>query len=118
MGWGRELNGNNIQFQCLPVDVAFMDLMGIKVNEGRGFRKSDELASTGCYVFNERARSMYNIRLGDKIYGDEVVGFMPDVKFATFRTEVTPMAFYFWGNKPEMEENLSYAYIKVKPCRR
>lgn len=114
MGWGRELNGNNIQFQCLPVDVAFMDLMGIKVNEGRGFRKSDELASTGCYVFNERARNMYNIRLGDKIYGDEVIGFMPDVKFATFRTEVTPMAFYFWGNKPEMEENLSYAYIKVK----
>ena len=32
-----------------------------------------------------------------KIFGDEIIGFIPDIKFASFRQEVTPMAFYLWG---------------------
>ena len=33
-----------------------------------------------------------------KIFGDEIIGFIPDIKFASFRQEVTPMAFYLWGD--------------------
>lgn len=113
MGWGRDLNGVMIDFQCLPVDASFLDVMGVKVNEGRGFRKEDELTEKGVYIFNERARQLHHIQLGDKIEGSEVIGFMPDVKFASFRTEVTPMAFYLWG-KERFGNGSAYAYIKVK----
>lgn len=115
MGWGREWNGRNIQYQCLPVgDAYFLDVMGINVREGRGFREGDELTSRGTYVFNERAKNVYGIQIGDKIDGTEIVGFMPDVKFASFRTEVTPMAFYLKGTDDRMTDGFAYAYIKVK----
>lgn len=113
MGWGRDLNGVSIDFQCLPVDASFLDVMGVKVNEGRGFRKEDELSEKGVYIFNERARQVYQIKLGDKVGESEVIGFMPDVKFASFRTEVTPMAFYLWG-KEQWGNGSAYAYVKVK----
>lgn len=113
MGWGRELNGKIVQFQCLPVDASFLNVMGVQINEGRGFRQEDELTEKGVYIFNERAREVFDIKLGDKIEGVEVIGFMPDVKFASFRTEVTPMAFYLWG-KERWSNGSAYAYIKVK----
>lgn len=50
--------------------------------------------------------------LGDKIYGAEIAGFIPDIKFASFRTEVTPMAFYVRGKG--YSGGAAYAYIKVK----
>ena len=40
---------------------------------------------------------MYNLELGEKIDGDEIVGFISNVKFASFRNEVSPMTFYVWG---------------------
>lgn len=113
MGWGRELNGVGIDFQCLPVDASFLDVMGVKINEGRGFRKEDELTEKGVYIFNERARQVYQMKLGDKVSESEIIGFMPDVKFASFRTEVTPMAFYLWG-KENWGNGSAYAYVKVK----
>lgn len=113
MGWGRELDGKMIQFQCLPVDASFLKVMGVQMNEGRGFRQEDELTEKGVYIFNERAREVFDIKQGDKIEGVEVIGFMPDVKFASFRTEVTPMAFYLWG-KDRWGNGSAYAYIKVK----
>lgn len=113
MGWGREVNGKNIQFQCLPVDASFLNVMNVKVNEGRGFREEDELTPRGAFIFNERARQVYDLKLGDKINESEIIGFMPDVKFASFRTEVTPMAFYLWG-QDNWGMGPAYAYVKVK----
>lgn len=113
MGWGRDLNGVMVNFQCLPVDASFLEVMGVKITEGRGFRKEDELTEKGVYIFNERAREVYALQVGDKLAGSEIIGFMPDVKFASFRTEVTPMAFYLWG-KEQWGNGSAYAYIKVK----
>ncbi|RHJ94866.1 ABC transporter permease [Parabacteroides bouchesdurhonensis] len=113
MGWGRELNGKNIQFQCLPVDASFLNVMGIKVSEGREFRNEDELTNHGAFIFNERGRDVFDIQLGDRIDDAEIIGFIPDVKFASFRMEVTPMAFYLWG-KDNWGNGSAYAYIKVK----
>jgi len=43
----------------------------------------------------------------------EIIGFIPDVKFASFRNVVTPMAFYVWGT--EYWGNRAYTmYIRVK----
>lgn len=50
MGWGRDYNGNNINFQCLPVSSSFLKVMGIEVKEGRDFRPEDDQKETGCYI--------------------------------------------------------------------
>lgn len=117
MGWGRDYKDKEIQFQCLPVTPTFLRTMGIEVTDGRDFRIEDDLKDNGCYIFNNKAREVYEIELGDKINGDEVIGFMPDVKFASFRNEVSPMCFFVWGKyRWGAEDNKYYgaAYVRVK----
>ncbi|WP_455634117.1 ABC transporter permease [Parabacteroides sp.] len=113
MGWGRKYRDKDINFQCLPVDPSFLKVMGVEVLEGRDFRKEDRNNPYGTFIFNERARTKYELEVGGMIDSMEIVGFMPDVKFASFRTEVAPMAFFVWG-KVSWGTNANYAYIKVK----
>lgn len=117
MGWGREYKDKDISFQCLPVTPAFLRTMGIEITDGRDFRIEDDLKDNGCYIFNKKARETFELELGEKINGDEIIGFMPDVKFASFRNEVSPMCFYVWGKyRWGAEDNKYYgaAYIRVK----
>ncbi|MEF2683775.1 MAG: FtsX-like permease family protein [Parabacteroides johnsonii] len=116
MGWGRDYNGKNINFQCLPVSSSFLKVMGIEVKEGRDFRPEDDQKETGCYIFNEKAKAQLELKLNEQIDGDEIIGFIPDIKFASFRQEVTPMAFYLWGKYQWGQEGNYYnaAYVKFK----
>jgi len=43
----------------------------------------------------------------------EIIGFVPDVKFASFRNAVVPMAFYVWGTD-YWGNRASTMYIRVK----
>ncbi|WP_455624291.1 ABC transporter permease [Parabacteroides sp.] len=113
MGWGRKYRDKEINFQCLPVDPSFLKVMGVEVLEGRDFREEDRNNPYGTFIFNERARTKYELEVGSMIDSMEIVGFMPDVKFASFRTEVAPMAFFVWG-KVSWGTSANYAYIKVK----
>ncbi|GHV56357.1 ABC transporter permease [Bacteroidia bacterium] len=112
MGWGRNYQGKQINFQCIPVHPSFLPVMGIKVNEGRDFREDDSKTRHGKYIFNEKAQKEFDIQLNTDIDSTEIIGFMPDVQFTTFRTAPTPMAFYVWGNS-NWGDNTRYAYIKV-----
>lgn len=118
MNWGRNFRDIEISYQCLPVDPSFLKVMGIKVNNGRDFQEGDMKTTHGAYIFNESARKKYNFQLNDRIDSTEIVGFMPDIKFASFRMEVTPMAFFVWGKerwgKLADDRRYQYAYIKVK----
>ena len=96
----------------MPIDPSFLKVMNIHVNEGRDFREEDALTVNGAFIFNERAKNLYELVLGDKIQDADVVGFIPDIKFASFRTEVTPMAFYVRGTG--YSGGAAYAYVKVK----
>ncbi|MDL2281541.1 ABC transporter permease [Parabacteroides sp. OttesenSCG-928-G06] len=113
---GRNFKGENIRFQSIPVDPSFLTVMGIPVTEGRNFREEDTQSSQTTLIFNEKAHKAYNIEVGDKIGDMEVVGLIPDIKFASFRTEIIPMAFMIRGNRQFfMAEGMDhYAYIKVK----
>lgn len=113
MGWGREYQDRSINFQCLPVDPSFLRVMGIEVSEGRDFREDDAHNPYGAYIFNERARSTYDMELGSMLDSAKIVGFIPDVKFASFRTEVAPMAFFVWGTQ-NWGSYPNWVYIKVK----
>ncbi|SBV90962.1 ABC transporter permease [uncultured Dysgonomonas sp.] len=99
MGWGMKYKENSITFQCLPVDYSFLDVMEIDVTEGRNFKESDASRSHPCFIFNEKAKKEYNMELNTMIDSMEIIGFVQDIKFATLRTEVVPMAFYLITDK-------------------
>lgn len=109
MSWGRKYRDKDIRFQCLPVDPSFLDVAGIKVAEGRNFAESDQGSESGVLILNEKARKEYGLELNSRIGDMEIIGFIPDIKFATFRTEVEPMAFYV----SSWYKYLGLAYIKV-----
>ena len=113
MTWGRDYRGKQIDYVVIPVEASFLDVLGISVSEGRTFRTEDALTRHGAYVFNERAKQEYGLELGTMIDSTQIVGFMPDVKFASFRNAVEPMAFYVWG-KENWGNNSRYVYIRMK----
>lgn len=113
MGWGRGFKGEDIQYQCLPVDYSFLEVMDVEIAEGRNFRQEDANTRHGAYIFNEKARTLYNMEIGEMIDSAVIVGFMPDVKFASFRTEVAPMAFFLWGTQ-NWGTQPNYVYVKIK----
>jgi putative ABC transport system permease protein len=120
MKWGRSYKGQDINYMVLPVDYTFLDVMGIKVDEGRGFRREDSNTLNGVYVFNEAARKQFGLELDTKIGKDDeqdptsgfIVGFIPDIKFASFRSAVEPMAFLVWGTQNWGSQS-AIAYIKL-----
>ena len=119
MKWGRKYKGENVMYQVLPVSPNFLKVMGIDVLEGRDFRQEDQLSEQGAYIFNETAQKAYNLELNTKFEGGwsgdgEIIGFMPDIKFASFRMAVEPMAFYVWGTG-NWGDQLVYASIKLNP---
>ena len=113
--WGFGYKGESMSFQCLPVHYSFLKVMGIEITEGRDFRAEDANTQYGAYVFNETAHKRYNMELGTKIQviEGEIVGFMPDVKFASFRNAVEPMAFYVWGTW-NFGDRSNMTYIRLK----
>lgn len=111
--WGRSIGDKHIDYQLIPVDASFLTVMGIEVTDGRDFRQGDANAIRGAYIFNECARRKYDLKQGDRIYDAEIVGFMPDVKFASFRLEMAPMAFYVLGTQ-NWKFDPKHAYVKVK----
>jgi len=118
MGWGGQYKGEGISFQALPVHHTFLNVLGIDIIEGRDFRPEDANRQYGVFVFNETAQKRYNLEVGETVENrganqGEIIGFMPDVKFASFRTGVVPMAFYVWGTEKWGSQS-NQAYIKVK----
>lgn len=112
MNWGQEFKEKQMSFDCLPVDPNFLDVMSIKITDGRNFREDDKLTQYGAFIFNETARKQYDLQIGDKVRGGEIVGFAPDVNYASMRVAVAPMAFYVWGTK-NWGDQRGNAYIKV-----
>jgi len=112
MKWGQLYKSEQIMFMVFPVHHTFLDVMGIEVTEGRGFRHEDAHTEQGAWVFNESARKEYNLELNTSIDGGaEIIGFMPDIKFASFRQAVEPMAFYVMPDAWNNPTNI--AYIKL-----
>ncbi len=108
-GWSTQYKGEKIMFQWIPVDPSFIDVMNIRVSEGRGFREDDR--KVGKYIFNEKAKHEFGLELNTLVDSAEIIGFIPDIQYTTFRTAAAPMAFYV---SPEAEDRTQYAYIKVR----
>ena len=114
MGWGRKYKGEDVSFQIIPVHYNFLRVLGIEITEGRDFREEDANNPSGVFVFNETAQKRYNLETGETIGAQgEIIGFMPDIKFASFRMAVEPMAFYVWGTQ-NWSDRMAQSYIRVQ----
>ena len=112
--WGREYRDRQISYDLLSVHPSFLDVMGIEVSQGRGFRPEDGNTRHGAYIFNEKARATYSLELNNHIDSAVIAGFIPDIKYASLRTEVSPMAFFVAGARYGEDIPLNYAYVRVK----
>lgn len=115
MGWGRGFKDNSIMFDCFPVSTEFIEVMGMRVVDGRGFIESDSLRSDGVFIFNKTAVDAFGIKVGDKIEGHEemaeVVGIVEDFNFQTMQYPIAPICLYVMGTNPWYYPGL--AYIRV-----
>ena len=115
MGWGRQWNGQNINFECYPVAYDFPEFMGIEIIEGRSFLPEDNNSETGVFIFNDAARRKYGFTLEDKVNGHftetDIVGFCEDFSFQSLKHEVSPFALYIFGTQPWLYPTT--AFIRV-----
>ena len=114
---GVPYKGERISYQLFPVLPTFLKVMRIEITEGRDFRLEDANMQHGAFVFNETARKKYNLELNTTINvpfeGEyEIIGFIPDIKFASFRTAVEPMVFCVFGTEIRNDWR-NQAYIKL-----
>ena len=104
MGWGRQWNGQNINFECYPVACDFLEFMGIEILEGRSFMPEDKHSENGVFIFNDAARKKYGFTLEDKVVGHanqaDIVGFCDDFSFQSLKHQVRPFALYVFGSNP------------------
>jgi len=123
---GMMYKENRIWFQYFHVNYDFLKVMNIDVIEGRDFRKEDiveiptspvaggRITITPLYIFNDVARKQFGMEVNTMMNGyAEIIGFMSDIKFASFREGVRPFAFCFipFASTGSM---LTNAYIRVK----
>ena len=111
--WSRKFKDEDKMFQILSVDTGFLRTMGIDLLEGRDLTFSDTQTDEPVFIFNEKARDEFGLSLGDKTnYGEEVIGFVPNITVTSLRKELEPMAFTFANT--HYSAGMRWAYIRVK----
>ena len=116
MGWGRDYKGQTINFMSYPVSWNFLQMMGIKIEEGRDFMQSDEQLLTGAYIFNREAADRFGIDLETQIKAHTneltpVVGICENFNFQPLQYGIEPFAFIVFGQYGWRHPN--HAYIRV-----
>ncbi len=112
--YSRKFKGEeNKLFHVLAVDTGFLQTMGIPLLEGRDLNISDIHSDGPAFIFNEKARKEFGLSVGDKTeQGEEIIGFVPDIKVTSLRKEIEPMAFMYASTN--YTGGSRWAYIRVK----
>ena len=98
MGWGRKVDGKQIQMQAWPIDDRFIDFFGIEMQEGRAFRQGE--ADMDNFILNEKAVQQFGWekpmekRFGGLGAEGEVIGVCKNFNYASLKGEITPMVFW------------------------
>ena len=103
MGWNRYYNNQSITFSVFPVSWNFLQMMGIKVEDGRDFMPSDEHLEGGAFIFNREAADRFGIDIDTKMGGHAdtptpVVGICENFNFKPLQYEIEPFAFLVFGS--------------------
>ncbi len=100
MGWGREIDGKQVNYKCWPVDERYLNFMGFKIIEGRNFSSNIE-ADEDSFIFNRAAIEEFGWQesaIGKRVPTMDstgvLIGIVDDIKFASLHENVQPMAFW------------------------
>lgn len=99
MGWGRDMEGKQIQFKAWPVSHNFIEFFGLKLEEGESFTGYN-VPNTGTIIVNQSFVQLYNIPdiIGKNIEtfggnGDaKVRGVVKDFNFNKLIMPIEPLA--------------------------
>jgi Predicted permease. len=125
-GWGMYREGASnedmINFRLMHVDENFVDLLDLKLKDGRKFDK-DRLADTSVFIANEAAihalgytdcpvgRNVYQPNFSDKGRTPfEIIGVVKNFHFESMRDKILPM---FLTYTPQYHQR--YMLVKLKP---
>ena len=90
--WGREVAGEEVMIHVRPVRSNFLEVLGIPVLAGEGFKPEYDRYTTWHYIVNDllaRKGAGLGFRLDDGV----VVGICPDIHFRPLQYPVVPFAF-------------------------
>ena len=108
---GREQNGKYIYFSLFLVMPSFLDVIHVPITEGRNLQESDLKKTEYTLVISQMMADRYELKPGDVFNDCHVVGIAPDVKFASLRSAMEPMAFCVQADGEPME----YIYVQTAP---
>lgn len=119
MSWGDTYKGREINYDVYPVAYNFLQVMGIEIVEGRDFTKTDEIAESGVFIFNEEFRDKYEIELGGytiNMNGGAIqtVGICKNFHFRPLQYGSDPFAFLVFGKDHSWrQQGLTTIYVRT-----
>jgi putative ABC transport system permease protein len=113
--------GQNIQAKNMAMDYNMLELMNVKILQGRGF--SAEMASdtTTSILVNERTVAMMGEKepLGKEIEWNskklKIVGVVQNFHVMGPQEEIPPMTFFHYKTIDWMQGNMNRIFVKVDP---
>ncbi len=113
MGWGREVDGQNIHLKSWPIDDRFFDFFDIELTEGRKFLTGD--GDINNFILNEKAVEKFGWEKplekrfpGFDFVGD-IVGVAKNFNFSSLREDIEPMLFW----RTETRKNVLLLRVKT-----
>ena len=114
MRWGRQVDGQMMSYDVLPVDVNFIGFFGLQVVDGRAFEPSDDDGEHGSLVINETMQARYPfLHVGMKIDDDEIVGVVKDFNHSPLNKSIEPLALYNWGRNKWRPYGVAYVRMSM-----
>lgn len=116
---GFEYNGESIQGQNMAIDFGMLDMMNIKIKQGRNLSPKFASDTINSMLINETALKMMKDKnpIGKKVkwnnYELTIVGIVNDFNLYSPQSKVPPMSFFHFKTIDWMPYNLNRIHIKV-----
>ncbi|MDX9848853.1 MAG: ABC transporter permease [Tenuifilaceae bacterium] len=98
MGWGREIDGQQVQLKSWPVDERFINFFDIEIVDGRSFLEGK--GDINNFILNQKAVEKFGWEkpLEKKFPGfgflGDIVGVAKNFNFGSLKEDVEPMLFW------------------------
>ncbi|MCL6462602.1 MAG: ABC transporter permease [Flavobacterium micromati] len=116
---GFSYNGNNIQAQNLAIDFGFLEMMEIKMKEGRYFNPEIASDTIDAMMINESTLKLMNEKNpinktvdwnGNKF---KIIGVVKNFSAYSPQGKVPPMVFFHFKTVPWLIGNIQHLYMKI-----
>ncbi|MFV8344625.1 ABC transporter permease [Flavobacterium sp. ZB4P13] len=119
---GYEYHGANMQGKNMAVDYGMMEMMKIKLKEGRYFSEKYASDTINNVMINETAMKLLGVKepIGKEIMtGDgtkcKIISVVKDFNLYGPQEKIPPMVFMHLKTIPWMAQNVNSIYVKVNP---